>query len=140
MEGEDCMDDFECEMNLKCWYPTAVHSINGTKQCMKAYGLKDGSKIGYVEEYHEDMKFLNYYSNGRVCKSMFAVPSEDGKNIGVCSSFGLDQGLTCPVFKTNSNNLNRCKYTFKHEGASIIVPCDCSFMGGNNGRCPIASN
>jgi hypothetical protein len=42
------MDDFECEMDLKCWYPTAIHSINGTKQCMKAYGLKDGSKIGFV--------------------------------------------------------------------------------------------
>lgn len=42
------MDDFECEMDLKCWYPSAIHSINGTKQCMKAYGLKDGSKIGFV--------------------------------------------------------------------------------------------
>jgi hypothetical protein len=74
MQGEDCMDDFECEMGLKCWYPTSVHAINGTKQCMKAYGLPDGTKIGYNEEYHADMKYENYLSNGRVCKSMFAVP------------------------------------------------------------------
>jgi hypothetical protein len=73
--GEDCMDDFECEMHLKCWYPTLVHSINNTKQCMKAYGLKDGSEIGYFEEYHSDFKYLNFFTNGRVCRSMFAVPS-----------------------------------------------------------------
>lgn len=84
------MDDFECEMDQKCWYPTAVHAINNTKQCMKAFGLKDGAKIGFVQEYHEDMKYLNYISNGRVCKSMFAVPSSDNNKVGVCSSFSQE--------------------------------------------------
>ena len=86
------------------------------------------------------MKYLNYLSNGRVCSSMFAVPSKDDSNVAVCASFGNDQGSKCPVFKDNSRSLNKCKYTFNQEFASMTVPCDCSFMGGNQGRCPIPSN
>lgn len=42
---------------------------------MTAYFLQDGSKIGFVEEFNENMKYQNYMSNGKVCKSMFAVPT-----------------------------------------------------------------
>ena len=35
--------------------------------------------------------------------------------------------------------MNSCKYSFNKESAILIVPCDCSLMGGNNGRCQIAN-
>jgi hypothetical protein len=132
------MDDFECQMDNKCWYPTARHATNKTKQCMKAYFLQDGSKIGFREEYHPNMKYQNYISNGRVCKSMFAVPSLNDPRQGVCASYSKNQGSSCPVF-TENNNVNGCKYSFNQESAFILLNCDCTLMGSNYGRCPLAS-
>jgi hypothetical protein len=41
------VDDGDCEIHLKCWYPTANHVANQTRQCMTAYGLQDGAKFGF---------------------------------------------------------------------------------------------
>ena len=57
---------------------------------MTAYFLQDGSKIGFIEEFNENMKYQNYISNGRVCKSMFAVPTQKNSREGVCASYSAD--------------------------------------------------
>lgn len=54
--GEECSDDYDCEMDYKCWYPSATHVRNKTMQCMKAYALEDGASIGYVNKYHPNIE------------------------------------------------------------------------------------
>jgi hypothetical protein len=111
-DGEMCMDDHECKMASKCWYPQSQHVVNGTMQCMKAYGLSDGSSIGYKELFHKNMKHDNFLSNGRVCASMFAVPT--GTNEGRCSSFSSSDSRDCtPFYERNGINYNnKCTYNY----------------------------
>ncbi len=46
----------DCEMDGKCWFPTANHVVNRTMQCMKAYALEDGKSIGYLNTFNPDLE------------------------------------------------------------------------------------
>eukprot|EP00347_Sterkiella_histriomuscorum_P016797 403351817 len=137
--GEECSDDFDCEMDYKCWYPSEIHSKNKTKQCMTAYGLKDGASIGYKQVFNENLRHQNYLANGQVCQSMFAVPT--GTFSGVCASYSSSNSQSCTPFSTTNSktSLNTCKYSYNQNSVSETVPCDCTMMGSNNGYCTWAS-
>ena len=132
------MDDFECEMSLKCWYKNDRAVANRTKTCMPAYGLPDGAKFGFFEEYHKEVKFLNYLNNGKLCKSMFAVPLVNNSRIAICASYHVNNSQPCSVLN-NKNQTNMCRYLFNQEKTILSMPCDCTLMGGNLGRCPLAN-
>ena len=111
--GEECYDDYECEMDQKCWYPSALHSRNQTKMCMKAFGLSDGEEIGYIEEYHSDLKHKNFMLNGKVCESMFAVPVDTYR--GKCASFRSEDSADCKPYGISNLKkvtLNKCNYVY----------------------------
>ncbi|CDW72072.1 UNKNOWN [Stylonychia lemnae] len=139
LPGEECDHDFDCEMNYKCWYPSETHSKNKTKTCMTAYSLADGASIGYRQIHNENLKHQNFLENGKVCKSMFAVPT--GTYSGKCASYNSADSNACSPFVTQTNkvSLSTCKYNYNQNSATETVKCDCSMKGSNLGMCTWAS-
>ena len=73
---------------------------------MKAYALTEGAKFGYRQVFNANLKHQNYLANGKVCKSMLAVPVSN--YTAVCASFNYsttDGQPTCTPFQLNKKNI-----------------------------------
>ena len=79
---------------------------------MAAYGLPDGTNIGYKQVFNENLRHQNYMANGIVCASMFAVPT--GTFSAKCASYDSSNSKSCSPFSTSSSKitLNTCKYSY----------------------------
>lgn len=48
--GEECIDDYQCELDKFCWYKDSADAKASAKTCMKMYEAPDFTKYGYKEE------------------------------------------------------------------------------------------
>ena len=156
-----CNDDYECEANTLCWYPSRHDFYYGNKTCMMKYNLASNSTFGWAPKYYDTVKDLLY--NGQFCKSGIAMPLNDlntsltliqnisgfydNRPQGLCvdivsvrTDLGLYTDFQNDVPECVSQDLGSyCQYHYHYEKIltrSIKTRCACA-ADGSIGYCPI---